>query len=662
MRINLQVQEHTLSAESNQTIVSQNAGYTLLVTFMPDITGQAYLEYTFEKDGKNVTGEIELNGELEIPALPTCYGAHLRVRVAPDSGEEYITNELWIPVANSIKSQQTESYEAPFDAYNAIMRYLNSTDAEEKAAITAQLSYHADHPAPFPGIAYKRAIKAATRYTRLHGTITPANSGSVRQFTDDDIKGNTLEIATNAVSGDVLLPGGVPTAKMAITFLDGDPDSMHDAEIAPVFEIALETGRWFQVPLGVFTAASETTGSASGVSIIAYDDMKRLDDIPASDLGFEDFVGYSPGQIIGQICSRAGIAYTEHVDHDARLTGRTAHSYICILIGDPDDTYMQGYVTVIRNAEDMTPEEIQAQLDDWYLGTVTYRGDVNYPNELPAPGEGVELLDAFRVGYDGPLYKPANTLDTVKTARDLLMHTVGTLTGIAQISADRHMVIIPITAVEQTTDAELINTNQTSTRQISRYPYRLHEAQTVIDYYPQKRIKKSVEWEKETEWLDGVTVEMPTNAMYHNMTVGYATINTSDRVALIGEQIERLVQGLSAVEFHPMQISMTNGDPTLGLLDWIRTDDTHTAPITSKIWRYKGVQAISACGADTVAGAIRTQASKQLRSDKLGTSESIDETLRQAQLDSMRTYAGLGGVSYRTVEMYTYAELEGKGE
>ena len=654
-QIHLRVTDGALVAQSAPAIVSQNEGYTLLVT-LPAQTAAASVTYTIEQDGVNTTATAELTGELELPAFPSAYGVHIRVHVTPERGAEYDTSELWLPISTSIKGQQTRAYSAPYDAYNAIIRYVNSDDAAEQAAILAGLTYHMEHPTPYPGIAYDRAITALMRYTRLTGTLTPYG-GEPRSLTDADIKGSTLSIASSAVNSDYLLPGGVPAAKLDMTlYTQEEPESLHAAEIAPVFGIMLESGRWFDVPLGVFTVTTETEGSAQGVQLTAYDDMHKLDKIRTADLGFTDLTDYSPDQIIRTLCAAGGITYNGDIDHDSRFIGAAVHSYVCVLGGDPDDPLMQDYATVIRNADGMTPTQIQAMLDLMFFGAVTYRGDYDYPSQLPKPGSaGVQYFDAFRVGYDGPLYVAAWVAESAETARDLLMHILFTVNAVGQINTDRELVVTPITALEDVEDARLIDTNQTTSRRVSRHPYQLRSLSTTVDYYPRLNVKRTVKWTGTTTLLvDGVNAEAATNAMYP------ATGNADAPLEEIKMLLGRLVALLDPVEFYPMQLT-TRSDPTIGLMDWVRTDDERAAPVTNRIWRYHGNQILEACGEEAVAGAIRSQMEKQIIGDKLELSDSFDEAERQAQLEIMQTYAGLASFRYFDIEHYTYSELGGNG-
>ena len=661
MQIQLDVTNGTLTATSVPTLVSQNAGYTVLVSISPVLHGRAFIVCDFEQDGRNATVETELIGETALAPFPTTYGAVTHIRVEQEHRDPYDTNKIWLPITPSIKSAPTRAYTAPYDAYNDIMRYLNTDDETARETILARLTYHAEHPEEYPGTAYKRAITALARYTKLTGTITTTD-GTEHPFTDEEIRDSSLTISTNAMSGDYLLPGGVPCAKLDATLYDkpSRPADLHGAEIAPVFNIMLETGRWFEAPLGVYTVATETDGSASGLPITAYDDMHKLDDIKTADLGFTQYEDYSPDQIVSAICEAAGIPYTPQIDHNPDLTGRTTHAYVCVLTGsDPDDREMWGYMTVLRETEDMTPAQIQARLDAMYHGAVTYRSDKAYPNDLPDPLDesAVEMFDAFRVMYDGPTYMPEMTVDTAETARDLLMNTLFTVNGIAEIDTQRRLIIKPIKALSQTNDAEMISENQTTSRQISRYPYRLHSLTTVVDFYRNLKIRQSEKWTGETLWLsdDTVSAEAPTNALYT------ATSAVSDPYTEIQTQLARLVALLDPVEFYPMQVAM-RGDPTIGLMDWIRTDDDHAAPVTSRVWKYRGTQTLAACGESAVAGAVRSQSEKQTTSDKLAVSESLQDTMRAIDLQLMATHAGMAAFTYQDLEHFTHAELGGEGE
>lgn len=165
----------------------------------------------------------------------------------------------------------------------------------------------------FPSGAYRAAVRAAARESRLSGTIT-LNDGEVVRFTDGEIAQGSLVVTANAMQSDYLLPGAAACAELTVTlYTEIDAARLAGAEIAPVFEIRLGKERWYPVPLGVFTAVLPEDDSETGIAVTARDDMHRLEAIEVTALGIEDGRGYTPQEVIELCGAAAGLVCADDV-------------------------------------------------------------------------------------------------------------------------------------------------------------------------------------------------------------------------------------------------------------------------------------------------------------------------------------------------------------
>lgn len=184
----------------------------------------------------------------------------------------------------------------------------------------------------FPSSAYRAAVRAAARESRLSGTIT-LNDGGVVRFTDGEIAQGSLVVTANAMQSDYLLPGAAACAELTVTlYTEIDAARLAGAEIAPVFEVRLGKERWYPVPLGVFTAVLPEDDSETGIAVTARDDMHRLEAIEVTALGIEDGRGYTPQEVIELCGAAAGLVcaddVTDYANGDAVITLSDAQSKI----------------------------------------------------------------------------------------------------------------------------------------------------------------------------------------------------------------------------------------------------------------------------------------------------------------------------------------------
>ena len=643
MTIQLTTDGSTLAAVGSPSIVCDNADYTVSITGATSLTDPVLI-LDAEQDGENVEYEVTLSGGSgDLPSISNAYGVWMRIEHAGGT-----TERLWIPCLASIRSGNTTAYSAPYDVYNAAMGYITavksgSATSEELEAMLTALRYRFEHPEAFPGTAYKRAITASVRETRIGGKITLTDSSEI-DISDDVVCESTLSISTSAVNSDFLLPGGVPSKELAVTLRGALPDELlRGAEITPIFGIRLESGVWKDIPLGIFDLLGAGDDTARGIPIKAYDRMKKLDGIAASDIQFASATGYTPNQIISAICDKAGIEYDQNIDFDERFCGNSVHSCVVAAIG-VSDAWSWGIV--INDADDI--EDIQEALDEMYMGILTYMGDRMYETDLPPDAE---LWSAYKISYSGPRYIAASVGGNIETARDLLMHTVFTVGGFAEITPEGKMHIVPIV---QAHDAETVGENRTHRRTISRLQYKLSSLTMPIDYM-QSGMRNTVMHTEETLWPEyNVNATADTNELWAHIVVA----DKESRLYAVEAQMNDLTDMLDPVVYSPGRIDM-QGDPTIGLMDWITTDGTRMMPVTSIVWRYRGQQQLTSCGSDAVAKATESQLSKRIVGDKVEASETTNNIMREIYGLQMQTYYGMEFFTYEEIQHYTYSQLKG---
>ena len=638
-----------LTIAGEPEIVCDNADYTATVT--TTLTNPV-LHVLCDQDGED-DDEYELTlteGTADLPAISGAWGVWLWLTgIAGDA--ETRTERVRVPCRESIKTLPGSAYSAPYDVYNAAMQYAaaarsGSATAEELAAMLAALQYRYEHPPKYPGTAFKRAVAATVRETKLRGKITLADSTEI-QIDDESIVESTLAISTTATSSDYLLPGGVPSKELTAS-LRGDlpQEQLRGALVEPEFWQRLESGHWAKHPLGAFTIMQASDDTSRGIPVTAYDDMRKLDRVSIQDLQFTQYAGYSPNQIIARVCAAAGVDYEQNIDFDDRFVCVNTHRYVVAAIG-PESAW--GWVTVIANADDIT--DVQAALDEMYHGLLTYRGSVDYPNQLTK--EGISVFDAVLVEYGGPVYGAADIGPDVQTARDLLMHTLFTVNGIAEINHERKLVVKPL---EPQHDVEELGENRTHRRAVSRLPYKTYALTMPIEYYDDSDgTKQTVVRKEETMWSDVyVNAEADVNALWTTLLQPQPQSQWNAIITLMTELAD---VGLDPVTYYPGRVDMY-GDPTIGLLDWVAANG-RAMPVTGSVWRYRGQQQLSACGSDAVAKAVTSQLEKSLLGNKIEAAQQTSNMMRRIYGHFMTTYRGMQNFRYRDIEHYTYNEMEG---
>lgn len=631
-----------LNATGDPEIICDNADYTAAVT--TELTNPV-LHLAAEQDGENTEYELPLtNGEADLPTIRNAWGVWAWL-----SGAELTTERVWLPCRESIKAGRGGAYSAPYDVYNAAVQYANaarsgSATQDELDEMLAALQDRYEHPPAWPGTAYKRAIAATVRETKITGKLTLPDSTEI-QINDESIVESTLALSTSAVTGDELLPGGVPSKEMSVT-LRGDlpQEQLRGAEIAPIFRLRLESGVWQDIPLGVFTIMQASDDTTRGIPVTAYDDMRKLDKIAPADCGFAAATGYSPNQIITKICTAAGVDYAQNIDFDSRFVNVNTHSVVVAALGVED---AWGWGTVIMNADGI--EDVQAELDRLYHGQLAYLGDRDYSSELPTDAE---LLSAYRVFYGGPTYAVAAVSADVETGRDLLMHTLFTVGGFAEIGTDRKLTVKPILPEH---DTEEISENRTHRRAVSRLPYKLYSLTMPIEFLGTGNTRDIVMHTEETLWGDEyVAAQTSENAVWSAIV----TDSSESQYNAEQEAMNHVVDYLDPVTYSPGRIDMI-GDPTIGLMDWITTDGERAMPVTGSVWRYRGQQQLTACGSDAVARAATSQIEKRLTGDKIDQAQETQNMMRAIYGQLMQTYRGMQSFRYRDIEHYTYKQLGG---
>lgn len=149
--------------------------------------------------------------------------------------------------------------------------------------------------------AYKTAIEAAARVTRITGTITLADS-TVLNITDADIKANSLHISEYATESEGIDIGSVNAAEMGLQVYDTTHD-FTKAVIALEFGIDIGAGVYEDVPLGVFYVPAGGWRRSSGVvDIKAADGMLLLE----ADVGSPWGAGYAKHYLMNA-CDASGV-------------------------------------------------------------------------------------------------------------------------------------------------------------------------------------------------------------------------------------------------------------------------------------------------------------------------------------------------------------------
>lgn len=145
---------------------------------------------------------------------------------------------------------------------------------------------------------YKSAMHQRVQEHKVHGSI-----GNV-QFVDEDILYGSMTITNQCSGNEELAIGQVFIGELKATFLDKvniPRGSWQGKEITVVFSLLLDNDTWEDVPVGVFTV-SEAMHGISGVDVVAYDHMTKLD----KDCGVR-FTSASPYEMLTYACIECGV-------------------------------------------------------------------------------------------------------------------------------------------------------------------------------------------------------------------------------------------------------------------------------------------------------------------------------------------------------------------
>lgn len=673
IEISVTVSGTTITAQDPPIIVCSNDSYRLSFTFDGDWTrADKRIHITCVQDAENTEIDAELPGSsYDLPALPACLAIRVYLSTAAGATERR-TDALYLRCEHSIRDQGSTPYDAPYDAYNAMMEYANgkltgSMTAQQLAALMAQLSAHSEAVGAFPSIAYKRAIASLSPETRLSGKMTLADSTEI-DVTNDTLLSSSVGIATNAMRDNFILPGGVPAAELTATVMRaaGIPhDNLRGAKVELTFSAMQENGRWGDVPLGVFDIYSIGDDTATGTPITAYDGMKKLDSIPVPSAGFEIDRAYSPHQIIAQLAQTAGLDYAHGTVPGSSL-GLGYDGDVGVVDWDPEyanngvEENTKGHLFIALGAFDtwswhediplsptLTDAQAAAAVEDEYGALVQYKGTVLYKDDLPADAE---TFDGYRVLYGGPRYKVRDVGSGTTTARDLMMHTVASINAFAYIDRYDKLRIKPITKDDATTD---VIGPKVLRQKVSRLAYQTFSLTSVIDFYTDDGALISEQRTYETLWGDGVDAVLTENQLY-------PTLDSDRQNGDITRMLINLTHRIDPVTFTPARVE-SYGDPSIDPYEWINvpTDTGSTAvPATEITWKYRGTQTIDSGGANAVAGLEQSQAEKTIIASKITSLQSVYNEMRDIYGRMMYTYEGLETFQYSEIEHYTYAQIE----
>ena len=118
--------------------------------------------------------------------------------------------------------------------------------------------------------AYKTAMKQNTIKRVLRGLVNNIS------FTHADLLAGSVSIYNKISDGTEVKIGSVNIGELDITFLDDIVDNWQGATITIEEGLRLAGGSYEYIPMGVFNV-SKAERSESGISIVAYDNMSKLD-------------------------------------------------------------------------------------------------------------------------------------------------------------------------------------------------------------------------------------------------------------------------------------------------------------------------------------------------------------------------------------------------
>jgi hypothetical protein len=152
--------------------------------------------------------------------------------------------------------------------------------------------------------AYKTAIAAAARTTRITGVLTLAGGATVN-LTNADIVQGSLTLSEQCVSGDALEIGNVYASELCVSLITPavSPWSLTGAKLSLSFGIDVSgVPTWEDIPLGVFWV-TDIDRKETYTAVRALDNMILLD-VP---LGATNVTARTIEQLVVSACSTAGV-------------------------------------------------------------------------------------------------------------------------------------------------------------------------------------------------------------------------------------------------------------------------------------------------------------------------------------------------------------------
>jgi len=313
MEFKMAIRNLSASISGISALVNGNSDYRVVIDYdadWNDVTRFLYVEI-IRADGSETRFFPVPNNAVNLPAFQNAEKLSFWL-----SGGFLRSERAEIPCEPCITDGQTHSPPMYFDVYNAMMQYI--FDARHGASadrLEAEMNAIQTHTAqPVLESEYRAAIASGCVESRLRGTSRLENGASF-SFTEHDILAGSFSINVNAMTGDFLLPGGVPSAELSCTFVGTLADyDLSGAEINVTYEVMTHLRRWYAVPLGTFTVFEPKKTGTNQLQITAYDAMMKLDSIPVSKLNITVDTAYSPLEILRMISGASGIPYTGNTD------------------------------------------------------------------------------------------------------------------------------------------------------------------------------------------------------------------------------------------------------------------------------------------------------------------------------------------------------------
>lgn len=182
--------------------------------------------------------------------------------------------------------------------------------------------------------AYKTAIKAAYRQTKVEGTVT-LNDGSNIPISDSTILQGSLNIDNACVNNSDFELGAVYLGQLKCSLkTEENRYNFYGGVIDLSFYLKVNTA-WEEVKLGVFTI-NEATRKGKYVSITAYDNMVNLEGpIEASTIG-------TPFEILTFVSDKTGIELEQTQEEIDAMTPLDKNGEL-IIFKIPDENNYDGY-------------------------------------------------------------------------------------------------------------------------------------------------------------------------------------------------------------------------------------------------------------------------------------------------------------------------------